>query len=447
MTTSDIINRATNRSIFKAAAIVGLITIVVKLASMAKDLVIANQFGTGDALDAFLIAFLVPSFVINVVAGSFNAALIPTYIQVREHEGQETAQKLFSNIMVLSITLLVGIALLLALFGNLILPFIGSGFNAEKIALTHSLFLYLLPVIVFSGLSTIWGAVLNAHEHFALAAFSPLMVPVITVLVLLAAGKTLGIYALALGTLGGFVFETILLMRGLKRQRLFLVPRWFGLDFATKQVWKQYIPMVAGAFLMSSTTVVDQAMAAMLDPGSVSLLNYGNKVVSFILGIGSIALGTAVLPYFSKAVSSGDLKDLWRIFNTYVFLILLITIPITLILIYLSEPIISLLFERGAFVTKDVKVASQIQALYLIQVPFYILGILITRLISSIKFNYLLMWGAAINLVLNLLLNYILMYRIGVAGIALSTSIVYLISCCYLFFMLLKAMKKQYSTF
>ena len=88
---------STNRKIFGAAVKVGLLTGLVRVAAVVKELVVAWKFGTGDTLDAFLIALLVPSFIINVVAGSFNAALIPTYIQVREQEGTKAAQRLFSG--------------------------------------------------------------------------------------------------------------------------------------------------------------------------------------------------------------------------------------------------------------------------------------------------------------------------------------------------------------
>ncbi|NJL80751.1 MAG: virulence factor MviN, partial [Richelia sp. SM2_1_7] len=86
---------STNRKIFGAAMIVGMGTLFVKVAAMFKELVVAWKFGTGDALDAFLIALLVPSFMINVIAGSLKAALIPTYMQVREKQGRKAAENLF----------------------------------------------------------------------------------------------------------------------------------------------------------------------------------------------------------------------------------------------------------------------------------------------------------------------------------------------------------------
>ena len=431
-----------NRRIFGAMITVVGFTLVVKLAAVAKEVVVARQFGTADALDAFLIAFLLPSFAINVVAGSFNAALIPTFIQVREHEGREAAQRLFSSVMVWSTVLLVAVSALLALTASHVLPILGSGFVAEKLALTRSLFYVLLPALLISGLVTIWAAILNAGERFALAAMAPIMTPIVTVVALLVLGRIWGIYALAIGMVGGFMLEAALLAWGLKQRGFSLVPRWHGMTPPMRQVVNQYLPMVAGGFLMSSTTLVDQSMAAMLPPGSVSALSYGSKMVALMLGIGSLALSTAIFPYFSRVVAANDWTGMRHTLKTYSGLVLVVTVPITLILICFSESIVRLLFERGAFTEGDTYRVSQIQMLYSYQVPFYVLGVIIVRLISSLKANALLMWGAVISFFLNVILNYVLMQRLGVSGIALSTSVVYCLSFCYLLYQLSRLMRE-----
>ena len=118
-----------NRKILGAAITVAVFAILVKLTAVVKELVVAWRFGTGDALDAFLIALLVPAFIITVVAESFNAALIPTYIRVRDQEGTKAAQRLFSGTTVWSMGLLGITAILIVLTAPLYLPYIASGFR------------------------------------------------------------------------------------------------------------------------------------------------------------------------------------------------------------------------------------------------------------------------------------------------------------------------------
>ena len=418
---------------------------MVKLAATVKQLVIAGQFGTSDALDAFLIAFLIPSFAINVVSGSFSAALIPTYIEVREREGRDAAQLLLSSVMALSILLIIFVSVVLAVLSPYFIPIIGSGFSPEKQALTRSLFFVTLPVLIISGLATIWASILNAGERFALAALAPLMTPIVTVIALLIMGTLWGIYALAIGTVGGFLLEGVLLARGLKREGLSLFPRWYGMNPAVKQVAKQYAPMAAGALLMSSTDLVDQSMAAMLGPGSVSALSYGNKVVALIAGIGSLALGTAVFPYFSSMAAVKDWVGIRHTIKTYTVLTLLVSVPLTIILLYFSESIVTVLFERGAFSAGDTRLVSQVQTFYLFQIPFYVLSIMGVRLLSALKKNEILMAISAVNLIVNIVGNYLFMSYFGVAGIGLSTSVVYLISMSLVFLSLNVLLRKQAS--
>src|SRR5262249_7458695 len=159
------------------------------------ELVVAYQFGAGDALDAFLIAFLLPSFIINVVGGSFNSAFVPTYVQVREQEGPDGAQQLLSRVMAWNVALLLALSGLLALAASYVLPVLGSGFSPAKLALTRSLFFVLLPILILKGLATLWAAALNADERFALAAVAPIMAPIGTIAVLVLMSKVWGIYA------------------------------------------------------------------------------------------------------------------------------------------------------------------------------------------------------------------------------------------------------------
>jgi len=436
-------NRSVNRRILAAMVTVGGFTALVKLSAVVKELVIAYQFGTGDELDAFLIAFLLPQFAINLIGGSLNAALIPTYIQVREQEGQREAQRVVSTVMILSVGFLVVLSVVLALTASYILPLVASGFPAEKLALAHSLYYVLLVTLVLSGLATTWGAILNAENRFALAAVVPMATSIMTISFVVIMGKQWGSYALVVGVVGGALIETGLLGWGLIRAGISLVPRWYGTSPAVKQVLGQYAPMVAAAFLMGGTTVVSQSLAAMLDPGTVSALAYGNKLTSLILGIGAVAVSTAVLPHFSRMVTVNDWQGLRHTLVTYTRLLLVISLPVTLALIYYSEPVVAMMFQRGAFTKADTYVVSQVQAMYLLQVPLYILSMLFVRLISALKANQMMLWGNIINLSICIGLSYFLMQRLGVVGIALASSVMYLVSSAFLALVSLRLIKKK----
>jgi putative peptidoglycan lipid II flippase len=330
---------------------------------------------------------------------------------------------------------LLALAMLLVLVGApFYLPWLATGFGAEKITLARELLYVLAPLVMLTGVITIWGSVLTAGERFALPALTPITTPLVAIAFVVIGGSAWGIFALAVGTVGGAGLEAALLGFALKRQGVHLRPVWHGADAHLRRVIAQYIPMIAGAFLMSGTNLVDQAMAAMLAPGSVAALNYGNRIIGLPLNLAASALGTAVIPYFSGMVSRQDWAGVRHTFYRYLGLILATTVPLTLLLVLFSELLVRVVFERGAFTAQDTVLVARVQSFFSLQIPFFLAGILVVRLISAMHANQVLMWGAVINLVVNIVLAYLLMMRIGVAGIALATSVMYFVSFAFLYY-------------
>ncbi len=431
-----------NRRIFNAAVLVGGLTLCAKLVAMAKEIVSAAAFGVGDAMDAFLAAFLLPSYAIGVLAGQMNAALIPVFVEVREKEGPEAAQRLFSGALMLSIGVLTAAAVVLGVAAPAVLPWICSGFAPAKLQLTLQLFYVLLPLIVLSGLVVNCESVLNAGEKFFFAQIASMAVPLLTMVFIWALADQWGIHALVYGFVGGVAVQFVIIISALKKRGLRFTPRWSGMDAGLRRLIAQYLPAVAASAMMCSSDLIDQSMASVLDAGSIAALNYGNKLVSFALVVGATGLGTAVLPFFSKMVAAAQWDELRHTLKTYVWLILLITIPIAGAGILLSKPLVALCFQRGHFTAEDTVLVAHIQAMFMLKLPFYTVTILFVRMISSLQANRLLIWGTVISVILNVTLNYVLMRVLGVAGIALSTSIVYAVLCMFLGTVLWKKLRE-----
>ena len=430
---------STHRRIVGAAVIVAVFTAIAKVVFFAKELVVAWQFGTLDLLDAFLIAYAVPSFAINLIAGSFTAALIPAYIQAHEQEGRSSANNLYASSMTLGILLLTICTGLIIVSAPFYVRVLASGFDPDKLRLTINLLYLVSPVIILSGITTMQGAVLNAGEKFAVPALIPAITPLITIAFILIMGN---IYSLALGLVMGQMAETFLLSVALKRRGIKRSLGWHGLDMGLRQVIQQFLPMVAGAFLMGSTQLVDQAFAASLPAGNVAMLSYGNKVISFPLQIAAMAIGTSVLPYFSAMLAKNDWRAALQSLRRYLKLIFLFAVPATMLLVFFSEPLVRLLLQRGVFTEQDTKIVADIQAVGALQIPFYLGEILFIRLISAMRANQILIWGSAINLIINILADYYLIKILGIVGISFSTSIVHIISFTYMVIVLLYVFRR-----
>ena len=142
--------------IFAATALIATIGILVKITSLGKEVLVARYFGASDMLDCFYVAFLLPTFLIGILANSCNDALIPTYIEVRETEGLHAAGRVFSSVASLYVLMLLGASASLALLQRWFLPVLGSSFGPDKLALTRSLFFILLATLSLSGMSALW---------------------------------------------------------------------------------------------------------------------------------------------------------------------------------------------------------------------------------------------------------------------------------------------------
>lgn len=439
------LSESVNGRIFTAAVIIAALASLVKVVSLAKEMFIARIFGAGDALDAFYVAILLPGFLAGIMS-SFGSAFVPTYIQVRETEGDLAAQRLFSTVAAFILAALLGLSLFLGVTAQWLLPIMGSGFGPEKLALTRTLLFVLLGLLSMTGLSMLWRAMLNARECFALTALAPIMNPLIIVIAIVASSRSRRIYALALGTVFGTLGEMAIAGYGLWRRGIPIIPRSYGLTRPVRQVLGQAAPVAAGAVLMGSTTLVDQSMAAMLGSGSVAALNYANKLTPLLLSIGVSSLATAVLPNFSRLSANQDWTGLRHVLNTYTNLIALVTVPLTVVLIIFSEPIIATFFQGGAFSAQDAHLVARVQSLLFLQLPFYAIGNLYVTAISSLRRNQILMWGTTIAISVNILLNLLFMKILGLPGIALSTSGVYLVAFFYLRFMLMRTLRAHEAT-
>ena len=420
---------STNRRIFVAMVVVGAATVLSKVVGMAKDIVVASYFGTSDAVDAFFIAQTVPTFAISVIAGSIPAALVPVYLRVRERDGSAAAGRLLGNVLLLAGTAIAASCLILALLAPVIMPLVGARFGGDKLILTRHLFLLIMPGVFISGISGMLAGILNAHERFLVAALTPAFMSVLSIAFLVAAADHWGISALAIGLTTGYAAELAVLSWSVRTRHLAALPRWASWrDPDVQRVLGQYVPLVIGGAVMNSSPLIDQAMAATLGSGSVAQLAYGSKLVAAGLGLGGTVVSTAIFPHFSRMVASCDWSGLRHTLLTYTRLALVAGVAAVVLIVTFSQPIVRLLFERGQFLASDTDAVARVQALYAVQIPFYILGILGVQLLHAISANRVLMWVSIGNFFTNVIGNYVFMRVWGVPGIAFATSMVYFLS-------------------
>ena len=424
----DAPTQSSTRRIFQAAAVISLATFAIRLAGLAKSQVVAARFGVADAVEAYFLAAILPTFAFGALGAALPSALVPVVVRVRVRGEEALVRALLRDIYAWSVAILLGVSALLALVWPLFLASAGGGFTAEKAALSTELFRVLLPIVFLHGLATVFGAVLKADKSFLAATLGSGAIPVtITAVVFLLSGRY-GAFALAGGQVLGVALELVLVGSALGRRGQPLLPR--GLPRAGPDVrlmGAQYLPAMGGGLFFASTQLVDQSMAARLPEGSLATLSYANALITALLSIGTTALGTAILPYFSDLAAAHELWRMRASLRSTLRLVVGLAVPAAAGLALGSDLVVRLIFQHGAFGAGATAAVGAVFALYVLQLPFFTTVVVCSRTLSALHQNATVFRAAIANLVLNVVLNLVFIRWMGVRGIALATSTTHLL--------------------
>ena len=412
-----------NRRILRAAGSVLAAGAVVKIASTGKEFLLAGIYGRSDAMDAFLAAFLIPNLLVNLIAESMNQALIPTLIRVGITEGRESARKLLSSSMLSMCVLLTLASLVMAALARPVFPLIAWGFAPFKLELSVRLFYALLPVILFTGIATNCNAVLNTVDRFALPAIAPLAMPLSIAAGALVFHARWGIWALVYATVFGACAHAAIVAAMMRAHGYPLQLRWYGNTQASREVARQYVPVLFSSVVASGGLLVDQAMAAMLPPGSVSALVFGSRFVSVVVTLMAGAIASAVTPYLSTMIACRDWPGCRRTLRTWSLGMAAISVPLAVMLIIAAQPLVRVTLQHGQFGPSDTAVVRSVLVMYAIQIPFFVVSRVFYRFVVAMRRTDLVLYCGLLNLALDVALNLLLMRWLGVAGIALATSL------------------------
>ena len=420
-----------DRAIARAGMTIGVLSVVAKLTAFVREAAIAAVYGRGPEVDAFFLALAVPVFLLALVAGSFQIALVPAYLARRSADGDRAADRLFAAAFGRMLLVMAASALVMAASAPAYLPWLAPALAPETLTLTADL-LWIMTLFVVTGAGAVaWGGVLNARRRFALPAIAPAFTPLVMAVLLLVARDRLGVAALAWGAVLGTVIEAALVGGALRRLGGRLLPVAGAPDLAP--LLRRWGPILLANLLLYGAGMLDQMMAAMLGPGAASAIGYGAKLVLAGLHVATLAIGVAILPAYSDQAASGDLAALRRRLKRHVALVGTLAVPAVAAAALLAEPVVRLLYQRGAFGPDDTALVSDVLIAYAIQLPAYAAVVVLVRAAAVLELGRALAAAAAANLVLTVGLNAGFMAVWGVVGIALATAPAFLATALILY--------------
>jgi putative peptidoglycan lipid II flippase len=340
------------RRIAGAASLVMALFIASRGLGLLREMVIARQFGTSAAMDAYLAAFRVPDFLFYVVAaGALGSAFIPTFTGFLTQKDMPGAWRLASAVINWALLVLSLLAGLTALAAPWLVAVLYGDFSPEQQQLTTGLMRLMLISTVIFGVSGVLMGILNAQQHF----FLPALAPVIYNLAIIGGawflGPSLGVKGLAIGVVGGavghFLVQAPAVLWG--RYRIHYRPVLAARDPSLREVARLMTPRVVGLAAVQINFVVTAVLASGLSAGSLTALNYGWIIMLLPQGIIAQSVATALFPTLAALASAGKLVEMRHIFLTTLRNLLFLTLPAAVGLMVLREPIVRLLLERGAF--------------------------------------------------------------------------------------------------
>ena len=408
---------------------VGVWTLLSRVLGFVRDILIAAYLGTGPVAEAFLVAFSLPNLFRRFFAeGAFNMAFVPMFS--KKVEGDEDAHRFAQDAFIglgffLSVFTVIGIIFMPAL-----VTLMASGFRADErfdLAVTYGRLAF--PYILFISLSALLSGVLNATGRFAAAAAAPVLLNVIFVLAVIVCvltsvnpiPETIGRYLAYAVPIAG-IAQLALVWFAAKRAGYPLRMVWPKLTPDLKKLALIAAPAALAGGVVQINLLVGRQVASFFD-GAVAWLNYADRLYQLPLGVVGIAIGVVLLPDLSRRLRSGDVAGGRDAFNRASELSLALTIPAAVALFVIPAPIVSVLYERGAFSSSDTMATALAVAIYGLGLPAFVLQkslqpLFFAREDTKRPFQY-----ALVAMVLNALLAVGLSPFIGFIAAAFGTTL------------------------
>ena len=346
-------------NLLKTLATVSGMTLLSRMLGFVRDFVIAHAFGAGMATDAFFVAFRLPNLLRRLFAeGAFSQAFVPILAEYKNRRGEEETHRLVDHVA----TMLFLALLVVTILGVVITPFLiyvtapGFAADAGKFALTVELTRITFPYILFMSLVALSAGVLNTWSRFALPAFTPVLLNLAFIAMALLAAPWFDppVLALAWAVFIGGALQLAIQLPALAK--LGMLPR-FSLsldDPAVRRILKLMAPAVLGVSVSQISLVINTIFASFLPSGSVSWLYYADRMMEFPAGLLGAALGTILLPSLSKFHADEKPVEFSSLLDWGLRMTLILTLPAALALAILAVPLLSTLFQHGAFAAADV---------------------------------------------------------------------------------------------
>lgn len=413
----------TGKFIFKATLLIAFFKLMSQLLGVARESVIAAHFGTTMNTDAYVIALRIPNIVFYIIGGALLPVIVPVFTEYFTRGEKSEAWKIFNTVNLIMVMVFLAITAAGILFAPLLVKMVAPGFKGETAALTVELARLILPLMVFAGLAHLFTNLLNANNIFGLPAFSLSVNNIFIILSVLTIGSIYGIHGLALGTVLASAAMALVQLPALCRTGFRLR---FSIDLkhpGVKKVFYLALPAALGVIVNQANVYVNSVLASLLPEGSISSLNFADKLMNFPVGLLVMALGTAAFPTLARGVAEGNRESYANVLAGSLKAVIAGIIPASIGFMVLSRPIVTLVYKRGVFDEQSVSMTASALFFYAVGMVGLAAGILLARGFYSFQDTRTPVKIGIAAVLLNLALSLLLIGPMQLSGLALATSL------------------------
>jgi peptidoglycan biosynthesis protein MviN/MurJ (putative lipid II flippase) len=288
-------------------------------------------------------------------------------------------------------------------------------------------FVILVPLGMLTSLFSAWMLAAGRHSNTLMEG-----VPALAIIIAVLLFANGGIEPLIWGTVAGHILYMISLTIPLQRHREIEAPCFSRKSDQWVWFWHSCGIMLGGQALLSMITVIDQFFAVHLGSGAIATLSYSDRIMALLLGLGGTAVSRATLPVFSRAQESGG-AQVRKVAMRWMHLMLILGILSAAMAWWLAPFAVKLIFQRGAFSAQDSMAVAAVLRYAVVQLPFYFAGLVLVSYLVSRGLHKYVAIGACVNFLVKLGGNYLFIPLMGLNGIVVATTSMYIVSFIMLY--------------
>jgi len=404
----------------QTAAVMVIMILASKLLGFVRELVIAGSFGTSYVVDAYVLAQSVPNALLGGLLASVGTAFTPVYSEITEKNNREEGARYTNKVINLAMAVAFVVFVLGALFAEQIAGLFTETFSAEGARLTVFFLRVTFAYAIFSCGASITDAFLQYNGRF----YSPVIggylynIGIIVVAVISALTSE---YLLAFGMLAGYLLHLVFNLT-IARRCGYHHRAEIGIDDSIRKTIRLAMPVFFSSCMGSINTFVDKSLASKLQEGSISALNYGYLLVLMITGLTTGIVMTILYPKLTQAANKKDDTAYQAMLDLSSAVLMIIAIPFVLGIIAFAEPVVQIVFERGAFDGASTVLTGSAFLFYGVGILFSVMTDLMGRICYTMQDTKTPIACAAVSIIVNIIMNIILVKPLAHGGLALATS-------------------------